>query len=473
MDDGPWYEGRRRRLLLITLVLGAAATSFPTTLLAASLDTIRKDFGTSTTVVAWVQVAPSLAFGLGMPLLGKLGDLYGHRRVYVYGLAVATLFAFLTVFAWDAYSLIAIRTIGQIAGSSTGPSGFAIIAASLPERDRAKSIGLLNTVGGLSPVVGVIVGGPLIDSVGWRALFLLQTVPCMVALVLAFRVAPETKRRTDVRFDLAGSLTLGLGAFSLLLAVNRVRALGIGHPLVVGCFVLWPVLWWAFVVIERRTPAPLMPLHYLRRRSFSVSSGTMVITQAAFIGSFVVAPVMVQRVFGWSVTATSLVQIPRPIAFSVGSSVAGRMHDRLSKVQLQSLGTGLFIGGSFVMVAGAMARSLPLIEAALITTGFGNGFLRTTLFAYVSRSVDRADIGIATGVANMVSQIGGAVGTTVMSVIVADSVTRGAFARSFLAGAIMACFTWPAVQALRMVPVARGDRNDRPVPAADDTGGNR
>ena len=74
MDDGPWYEGRRRRLLLVTLVLGAAATSFPTTLLAASLDTIRKDFGTSTTIVAWVQVAPSLAFGLGMPLLGKLGD---------------------------------------------------------------------------------------------------------------------------------------------------------------------------------------------------------------------------------------------------------------------------------------------------------------------------------------------------------------------------------------------------------------
>ena len=129
MAAAPWFEGARRRRLLTALVLGTAATSFPTTLLAASLDTIRQDLHSSTAVVAWVQVAPSLAFGLGMPLLGKLGDLYGHRRVYVYGLVVSTIFAFLTVFAWNPASLIAVRTIGQIGGSAVGPSGFAIIAA--------------------------------------------------------------------------------------------------------------------------------------------------------------------------------------------------------------------------------------------------------------------------------------------------------------------------------------------------------
>jgi len=450
VSGGPWFEGARRRQLLAALVLGTAATSFPTTLLAASLDTIRQEFHSTTAVIAWVQVAPSLAFGLGMPLLGKLGDVYGHRRVYVYGLAVSTIFAFLTVFAWDPYSLIAMRTIGQIGGSAVGPCGFAIIAASLPEAERAKSIGLLNTVGGLSPVIGVIVGGPIIDLVGWRALFLLQTIPCTAALVLALKVVPDTPRRRNVRFDIAGSVTLGLGSLGLLLAVNRARALGPTHPFVVVSFVAWPVMWAAFVMVERRSRSPLLPLRYLRRRSFTIPSATMTVAQAAFIGSFVVAPVMVQRLFGFSVTATSLLQIPRPIAFSVGSAIAGRMHPRLTRARLQVLGNGMLVGGSFVMVAGAATRSLALIEVALVTTGFGNGFSRTSLFAFVSRSVDTADIGIATGVANMVSQIGGAVGTTVMSVIVADSVTPSAFAHSFLAGAIMACCTIPICHWLRM-----------------------
>ncbi len=450
MAAAPWFEGARRRQLLTALVLGTAATSFPTTLLAASLDTIRRDLHSSTAVVAWVQVAPSLAFGLGMPLLGKLGDLYGHRRVYVYGLVVSTIFAFLTVFAWNPASLIAVRTIGQIGGSAVGPSGFAIIAASLPEGERAKSIGLLNTVGGISPVIGVILGGPIIDAVGWRSLFLMQMIPCVIALVLALKVVPETPRRHDVRFDVAGSVTLGVGALGLLLAVNRARALGFTHPFVVLSFVAWPVLWILFVAIERRTPSPLLPLRYLRRRAFSIPSATMTVAQAAFIGSFVVAPVMVQRLFGYSVTVTSLVQIPRPIAFSIGSAVAGRMHATLTRARLQVLGNGMLVFGSFVMVLGAATRSLSLIEVALVTTGFGNGFSRTTLFAFVSRSVDTADIGIATGVANMVSQIGGAVGTTVMSVIVADSVARASFAHAFLAGAVMACFTIPICHALRM-----------------------
>ncbi len=454
MSGGPWFEGASRRLLLVALVMGTAATSFPTTLLAASLDTIRADFHSTTTVIAWVQVAPSLAFGLGMPLLGKLGDLHGHRRVYIYGLAISTVVAFLTAFAPNPYSLIAVRTIGQIAGAATGPSGFAIIAAALPDRDRAKSIGLLNTVGGLSPVIAVIAGGPIIDAVGWRALFLMQTVPCVIALVLAIKIVPETPRRRDVRFDIAGSVTLGVGALGLLLAVNRARALGFTHPFVMASFVLWPIMWSTFVVVERRTSSPLLPLHYLRRRRFSIPTATMSVTQAAFIGSFVVAPVMVQRLFGYSITLTSLVQIPRPIAFSIGSAFAGRMNAGLTRARLQLLGNGMLVVGSFVMVAGAATKSLILIEVGLVTTGFGNGFSRTTLFAYVSRAVDPADIGIATGVANMASQIGGAIGTTVMSVIVADSFARRDFAHSFLAGAVIACLALPICHAIRIRPTS-------------------
>jgi MFS family permease len=444
------YQGRRRRLLLVALVTGVAATSFPTTLLSASLDVIAKDMDSNLGTISWVQVAPSLAFGLGMPLSGKLGDLYGHRRVYLWGFGLSTVIAGLTAFAWDPISLIVMRTIGQLGGAATGPAAFAMIAAALPDSERAKAIGLLNTIGGLSPVVAVVVGGPLIDSVGWRALFLMQAVPSAAALLLAIPIVPETIKRPDVRFDIAGAATLAGAAMALLLAINRVRPLGPAHPFVLACFALAPALIVLFIMIERRSTSPLLPMRYIHSRTFSASVVTMSLAQASFIGGFVVAPVLVQRLFGYSITHTSLLLTTRPLAFSVGSWFAGRSQNSLTLWRLQLFGHGMIFVGSLMWVFGALGRSIVIVLVALIVTGFGNGYSRTTLFTLISSTVEHEDIGVATGVANMVSQIGGGTGTTVMSAIVADSTAPSAFAWSFGAGAFVAFLTLPACRRLRL-----------------------
>ena len=453
------YTGRRRRLLLVALVMGVSATSFPTTLLSASLDVITEDMHSNIGIISWVQVAPSLAFGLGMPLAGKLGDLYGHRRVYLGGFGLSTVMAGLTAVAWDPISLIVMRTVGQLGGAAAGPAAFAMIAAALPDNERAKAIALLNTVGGLSPVIAVVVGGPLIDVFGWRSLFLLQLVPSIAALVLAFPVVPETTKRPDVRFDLLGAATLAGSAMALLLAINRVRPQGATHPFVITCFLLAPALLVFFIVVERRVASPLLPLRYLHSRPFSASVVTMTLAQASFIGGFVVAPLLVQRLFDYSITRTSLLLTIRPFAFSVGSWLAGRSQLSLRLWQLQLWGHAMLVAGSVAWVIGGVARSLAWVVIALVITGFGNGYSRTTLFTYLSSAVDVQDIGVATGVANMVSQIGGGTGTTVMSAIVADSREPSAFGWSFGAGAVVAFLTLPACHRLRQ-------RKEGPVDAA-------
>jgi MFS family permease len=460
VDASRLYTGRRRRLLLVALVMGVAATSFPTTLLSASLDVIADDLHSNLGIVSWVQVAPSLAFGLGMPLAGKLGDLYGHRRVYLAGFGLSTLMAGVTAAAWNPIALIVMRTIGQLGGAAAGPAAFAMIATALPDSERAKAIALLNTVGGLSPVVAVVVGGPLIDALGWRSLFLLQAAPSAAALLLAFPVVPETIKRLDVRFDVVGAVTLAGSAMALLLAINRVRPQGVTHPFVVTCFVLAPALLVAFVVVERRVASPLLPLQYLHSRPFSTSVLTMTLAQASFIGGFVVAPLLVQRLFDYSITQTSLLLTTRPLAFSVGSWIAGRSQNSLTLWQLQLWGHGMLFAGSIAWVLGAVGRSMLWVVVALIVTGFGNGYSRTTLFTYVSSTVDHQDIGVATGVANMVSQIGGGTGTTVMSAIVADSRQPSAFGWSFGAGALVAFLTLPACLRLR-TSARRGGRASR------------
>lgn len=448
-------DRRRQKLIVISLLIGVAATSFPTTLLAASIEKIRLDFDSDLATISWVQVAPSLGFALGMPMFGKLGDLYGHRRVYVIGFGVSTLFSLLTALAWSPLSLIVARTISQLGGGATGTAAIALVAGLLPPDQRARAIGILNVAGGLAPVLGVVVGGPAVDAIGWRSLFVLAALPAAAAWVLGLFVLGETTTRPDVTFDTWGGLALGAGATSLLFAINRTRPWGIEHPAVIACFVLTPVLLLAFVRIERRVQWPLLPLRYLRERSFVASTTTMLFMQASFIGSFMLAPVMVMRLFDYSVSITSLLLMTRPLGFAIGAWVAGRHHATRSMRKFQTYGNGLLILGSVFMVLGPIDRSLWLIEVGLIITGFSNGYSRTVLSSLVLHAVDDTDVGIATGVLNMTSQLGSAVGTTVMSAIIADSVAPSVMGWAFGAALVVAVLTLPATGLYRPGRAAR------------------
>jgi MFS family permease len=452
-------EGRRASLIIATVMVGVAATSFPTTVLVASIETIRLDMHTNLATISWVQVAPSLGFALGMPLFGKLGDLYGHRRIYVLGFGTATVFSVLTALAWDPVSLIVARTISQIGGGATGTAAIALVAALLPAERRARAIGMLNVAGGLAPVFGVVIGGPAVDAIGWRALFVIQAIPAGIAWLMALPLLTETTRRPEVRFDTLGALTLGGGATATMFAINRVRPWGIDHPVVIAAIIMAPIAFAFFIRTERRVRHPLLPLHYLRNRSFSASAATTLFMQASFIGSFVIAPLMLERLFGYSVGKTSLVLITRPFGFSFGAWMAGRHHATRSLMKLQLFGNGMLIVGSAFMVIGPVERSIWLIEIGLILTGFANGYSRTVVYALVAERVDTADIGITTGVLNMLSQLGSAAGTTIMAAVIADSFASSTMGWAFGVALMIALLTVPSVAAYR----SRGSAPRRPA----------
>ena len=454
-------EGRRLKLTIATLMVGVAATSFPTTVFVASIEKIRIDMHTDLATSSWVQVAPSIGFALGMPLFGKLGDLYGHRRIYVLGFGTATLFSLLTALAWNPLSLIVARTVSQIGGGATGTAAIALVAAQLQADSRARAIGLLNVAGGLAPVLGVVIGGVAVDAIGWRALFVIQAVPAFIAWAMALPLLRETERRPDVRFDTVGGFTLGVGVTSAMFAINRIRPWGIGNPFVIATMMFAPLALVSFIRTEQRVRWPLLPLHYLRRRSFSASAATTLFMQASFIGSFALAPLMLERLFGYSVGKTSLLLITRPFGFSLGAWVAGQHHSTRSSKKLQIFGNGALIVGSAFMVIGPVERSLWLIEVGLIVTGFANGYARTVIYALVADTVDTADIGIATGVLNMLAQLGSATGTTIMSAVIADSYLASTMGWAFGVALIIALLTVPAVAFYR----AHDTRAS--VPAAD------
>ena len=257
--------GRFRSAVLFTALAGMFATSFPITILTIALAPIADEFDAPETTLAWVISAPMLLSACFFPLLGKLGDLRGHRQVFLAGFTGATLVAALTAFAWDEYSLIGFRTLAAILGGATQPTSMALIFSVYPPEERVRAMGWWSMTTAAAPALGVAVGGPLVDLVGWRIVFLLQAGLSLGALALAFAVLRETAPKR-VRFDFAGSIALALGIGGLMFALGSLRsknvsALLVGSSVAVGILSL--IL---FVAIEKRVKDPLLPLAFFRAR---------------------------------------------------------------------------------------------------------------------------------------------------------------------------------------------------------------
>ncbi len=433
--DWPNY---RWAVLGLTMA-GIASTSFPVTVLSASLPEIADDLHTSESAVSWVQTAPLIAMAVGTPIAGKLGDLYGHRRLYLWGYALATGFTVLTALSWSVGALVAMRTLAQLIGAATLPASMAIIMTVFDRRERAVALGYWSAVTALSPAIGVAFGGFLVDAFGWRTIFYVQAVPSMIALLAAFPLLPSTPRKPEVRFDLCGAVSLGLGVAGLLMAINRGPAWGWDHPLVAAGLAVGPVALAVFAVVERQTSDPLFPLEFLRRRGFLIPSLVTFLGHMAYMGTLVVAPFMLERTFGIiEVSRISAALIARPVGFSVGAWYAGRMERRL--------------GGRTIMVAGALMLSAALagtgasvqagwlagVIVLLFASGVGHGTIRPAAVTRVANSVDDADLGVATGSLQMIGHIGAATGITIMITVLGPSGSSERFMAVYLLAAAIA-----------------------------------
>lgn len=423
IPDGAPCADRRRRIaaspryrtiVLVAALLGLFSAGFSITVLAVSVPIIAEDLGAPIPLMIWVVTGPIFAYAIFGPSAGKLADMLGARRVWLVSLLAVTLFAALSAVAWSGAALVAFRVLGAAVGAAAGPSSLAMINRLYPRDERAKALGYWSMVAAGGPVIGVVLGGPVVEAFSWRWIFVGQVPLTLVAVAFGWFVLPHVARRPGVRFDVAGTVLLALGSVSFLLALNRGPQLGWTSPVVLAGFVLTPVLLAGFVAVERRVDSPLLPLRYLRERNFSFSVANQFSLNFAYMGAFSITPLMLDGVLGWEADKIGFVSIARPLVFAVAGPIAGYTTLRIGERMNAAIG-GLAILLSMLGLATVVPESSELlIVAALGLSGLGMGTAAPAMAAALANSVDEGDLGVATAFAQMCSQIGVVVGTQIM-----------------------------------------------------------
>lgn len=425
---------RYPRAVLLVALTGLFATTFPITVLTLAIPTIAEDFGVDEAGLAWLITLPMVASALALPVLGKLGDLNGHRRVFIGGFALSMVFTALSATATSAWALIAWRTLSQVAGTSTMPSSLALINTVHRGKLRAKAMGWWAMISAGAPVIGLTIGAPAIDAMGWPTLFLIQAGLMVVPVLASWAVLRETPRR-HARFDLPGAVALAVGVGPLLLAVSEVRQWGVFSAQTAICAVLTLVGLAAFVGIERRSPAPLIPLWFLRERATSSTLVVALFSSAAYMGGFFLASLLIVQQFDYSLTSAVPILSIRPVLFAamspVGGWVTGRLGSRTSTIAgCASLGAGLLAIG----LGSAIDSLLVVVAVGFILQGTGYGLLRPGTTTALADAVDEHDLGMAGAAERLIGQLGVVFGITIMASIYASDVDR--FPLAFAVGAV-------------------------------------
>ena len=437
-EDKGWYPW----VVLATTLFGLLTVTFTITILAVSIPGIAEDLNTSESTLTWVITGPLLAFAIVGPALGKLGDRNGYRRIFLIGMAGSAVFAALSAVAPSAGALILFRVLGAGRGAATGPAAMALINTTFPRERRAQAMGFWTLVMAGGPVLGVVIGGPVVEHLSWRLIFVAQVPIALLGFFVAFILLPDTEREERPAFDLAGTVLLAAAVGGILLGLNRGPEMGWSSPVVIAGFVLAPILLVAFVRVERRAPDPLMPLRYLRARNVGLPLVVEFTNNFAYMGGFILTPLLLEQVLGYGETRAGLLSIARPLSFSISGPLAGFFAVRVGERKAATFGTLAIVCSMIGMSLVSPVSSDLLVVVALALSGIGAGATLPAMAATIANAVDDRDLGVVGAAQQMVAQLGAVTGIQILQTVQAsrEAVVGevDAFGQAFLTGAAVA-----------------------------------
>ncbi len=471
-------DTRAKWLALAVLCLGDLMIVLDVSIVNVALPSIREDLGFSQASLAWVLNAYTITFGGFLLLGGRLGDLFGQRRLFLGGMTLFTLASAVCGLSQSQGALVVARAVQGVGGAVVSAVALALIMRLFTEPgERAKAMGFFGFVMAAGGSIGVLLGGVIVDLADWHWIFLVNVPIGIAVFALTLAVIPGAfERPASRRVDVAGAITVTAALMIAVYAVVKGNDVGWLGFQTLGLLALSAALFCVFLVIESRDPAPLVPLRLFRLRNLSTASVVGILWSAAMFGLFFLSAQYLQLVLGYSPLKVGLSFLPVNLimgVFSVGLSA--RVVMRFGIKTPTVIGMSLIAVG-LLLFARAATDGMFLVDVlpAMIVLGFGIGLAFNPVLLAAMSDVAPSESGLASGVANTAFMMGGALGLAVLASAAAsrtDSLeSSGASHAAALTGGYHLAFMLGAVFAAAAAGVAakflRVERAPAPAEAA-------
>lgn len=389
----------RKWWLLIAIGTGSFMSALDGSVVNTVLPILRDAFKSDITTIEWVVTVYLLVLSGLLLSFGRLGDLRGHKVIYVWGFGIFILSSALCGMSWSPVMLIVFRGIQAIGGAMLASNSSAIVTGNFSADQRGRAFGLASTMTYLGLTVGPSLGGWLTQAFGWRSVFYINVPVGGLAIALSLIFIPrDTPVEHGKRFDLPGALVFMLGLTALLLGLNQGAELGWTSFPVIGLLAAAVLLLGIFIVIERRSPEPMLDLSLFRIPLFSTSTASAVLNYICVYSITFLMPFYLIQGRGLNPAQAGLLLTAQPILMAIAAPISGALSDRFGSRGPGMLGMSILSGGLFLLSRIHSGTELWFIVIALILAGIGTGTFISPNTSALMGAAPRARQGIASGV---------------------------------------------------------------------------
>jgi EmrB/QacA subfamily drug resistance transporter len=411
-------DGNRRWWTLAAMCFALFMIMLDNTVVNVALPSIQKDLEASLPGLVWTLNAYTLTFAVLLVTGGRLGDIYGRRRMFLFGVAVFSLSSAAIGLAPGQAWLVAGRAIQGIGAAFMMPATLSIITDAFPAEERGRAIGTWAGVSALALAIGPVLGGALTEYVSWRAIFFLNLPVAVGAVAVTLFATHESRDETaERRVDLPGMAALSLGLTALVLALVEGNQWGWGSLPIVGLLGAALAGLAAFAALEPRVRAPVVDFSFFRSRTFFGANLTGFIVSFAMLAMFFFLALYMQNILGYSPVQAGVRFLPTTLMVIITAPIAGRLADRIGPRPLMTAGLALVAIALFLLTRVGVNTGYALLLPPFIVMGLGIGLTMAPMSTAAMNSVSAGKAGVASGILSMTRMVGATFGIAVLGAL--------------------------------------------------------
>ncbi len=435
-------EANRKWWTLAALSFALFMIMLDNTIVNVALPSIQRDLGIGVSELEWVVTGYALSFAVLMLSGGKIADMYGRRRVFLFGLAVFTVSSLACGLAGSAGLLIGARVVQGAGAAFMMPATLSIISVTFPPRERGAAIGIWAGVSAMALAIGPLVGGLITEHISWNWIFFVNVPVGALGVAATLLIVPESRDSThEQRLDVPGLLVSAGGLFALVFALIEGSHYGWSSPTILSLFAVAGIALVAFVLLELHQRLPMMDLSLFRQGTFAGANIVALLVSLAMFGVFFFVSLYMQNILGYSAVEAGATFLPMTLLIILVAPIAGKASDRFGSRWLMTVGmtlTGVSLLSYAQLEAGS---SFWNVLPGLLTGGVGMAMAMSPMTAAALGAVPVDKAGVGSGILNTFRQVGGALGIAIMGAILTDRSVTALAAGASPEEAFMAGFT--------------------------------